>query len=381
MDPAHGGTTTAVRTMVGVEKALGYQSIAVTLDDPACAWRKGSGNFMVPAGPGVLSYGWSPRLQPTLDRYVAESDLVVVHGLWQYHERAARIACHLAGVPYIVYPHGMLDPWSIGHSSNKRLLKKMAFAVQTRAVLDSARFICFTSGRERELALSKFSVAGHQTRILSLAVEQPPHNNAILRDANFRTNPLLEGKRLILFLGRLHPKKACDTLVRAFVQWKAASPAARVVFHLRLVGPAESTNYLEYLQGLAAEYNRGADVSFAGMADTTTKWQELASADVLILPSYQENFGLVVGEAAACGVPSLLSTGVDIWRDVVEFGAGLAAEPTEAGVVSLLDRWEAMSEDARRMMTEAANRLYRDKMSTARMARDVQQLYSDCVNP
>jgi glycosyltransferase involved in cell wall biosynthesis len=110
------------------------------------------------------------------------------------------------------------------------------------------------------------------------------------------------------------------------------------------------------------------------------KWQELAAAEVLFLPSFQENFGLVVAEAMACGRPALLSTHVDIWNWVVEGGAGFADESTLAGVRRLLNRWEAQSSSERDAMSAAALSVYNQRFSPTNMAACMRSLYDEIAS-
>ena len=122
------------------------------------------------------------------------------------------------------------------------------------------------------------------------------------REGFFARFPQLRDKRLLLFLGRLHEKKGCELLIEAFAEIQRAAPGE---LHLVLAGPAANEQYLQQLQELARRAS-GA-ITFTGMLTGESKWGAFSAADVFVLPSHQENFGIAVVEAMACGTPVLVS--------------------------------------------------------------------------
>jgi glycosyltransferase involved in cell wall biosynthesis len=137
-----------------------------------------------------------------------------------------------------------------------------------------------------------------------------------------------------------------------------------------LAGPKSSVEYLEQLRKMAV----GLPVTFTGMLTGTIKSGALVAADALILPSHQENFGMVVAEALSFGLPVLVSEQVNI-SDVVEtFGAGLVEPDTLSGTCALIERWLAADGDS---MRAAAERCYRDRFEIERSARELLKIWSD----
>jgi glycosyltransferase involved in cell wall biosynthesis len=156
----------------------------------------------------------------------------------------------------------------------------------------------------------------------------------------------LRGKRLLLFLGRLHEKKGCDLLIESF------SALADAPMHLVVAGPCADRNYLAHLQHLGT---KAADrITFTGMLSGDLKWGALLAAEIFILPSHQENFGIAVAEALACGTPALLSNQVNTWREIVDDGAGFVDDDTVAGITRLLRRWLDAPAEEREQMRAAA---------------------------
>lgn len=364
VNPAHGGTTTALRALVSSCESLGHPSPVITLDTPESPWLNDWHSPIVGVGPCLTHYGWTPHLLPLLEKEVPLSDLVVVHGLWQYHGTAVRNVCLTVKKSYLVYPHGMLDPWALRQSWMKRLRKSINWHITTRRVLRDADRLCFTCEEEHESALPALKSIQTLPAILPLGVEGPPDDVITLKKEWQEEHTSSPETRILLFLGRLHPKKGCDLLLEAFARWKKTSSSSAKVC-LRMVGPADSTEYLSYLQALCSSLGLviEQDVCFPGMADGRLKWQELAAANALILPSHQENFGIVVGEALACNLPVLLSTRVNTWRWVTEAGAGFAAEPTATGIEILLRQWIDQLPDEDTRMKCRAGKLFEDRFS------------------
>ena len=161
--------------------------------------------------------------------------------------------------------------------------------------------------------------------------------------------PALQGKRLLLFLSRIHAKKGCDLLIEAFGRVAASDPA----LHLVMAGP-DQTGWQAALERRADALGVGDQITWAGMLKGDLKWGAFFAADAFVLPSHQENFGIAVVEALACGLPVLISDKVNIWREIQEDGAGLVAEDTASGAEDLLRRWSALTPSEKDAMREAA---------------------------
>ena len=152
---------------------------------------------------------------------------------------------------------------------------------------------------------------------------------------------------MILFLGRLHEKKGCDLLLRAFLNLLESKPREMWRdLHVMLAGPCSHPDYLNLLKQLAGscEVLSPGSVSFPGMLSGDLKWGAFRQAEVLVLPSHQENFGIAVVEALACGTPVLISRPVNIWREIESSGAGLVDSDTVEGCFRLLVQWLDLAE-------------------------------------
>ena len=252
-----------------------------------------------------------------LDRLVPQCRLVHLHTVWTYPTWAAMKACRRHGVPYVVMPHGMLDPFSL----ERKWLKKLLYG---RLIewpnLRRAKAMIYTHDAERQLAES--SIAGLPSGyIVPLGSDEPPQaGRNVLAEEFLCEHPHLRGRALVTFLSRLHPKKGLDLLIPAFADLVTRRPSA----HLVLVGPGEES-YVQRLRQLVDQLSIAECVTFIGPLEGRAKWAALAASNVFVLPSFQENFAIVVVEAQRMGVPVVLSRRVNIWEDIVSGGGGCPA--------------------------------------------------------
>jgi glycosyltransferase involved in cell wall biosynthesis len=357
IDPAAGGISESILRLSKAVIQLGHEVETVSVDDPASPWKAG---IQVPIhlkGPvtGPLEYSRD------FDRWLAENcgrfDVIISHGLWRYNSHAARRHARVAGRPYFVFTHGMLDPWFKRYYPIKHLKKCVYWWLSEYAVLRDAAAVLFTCEEEKLLARESFRKYKCVERVVPLGTGTPPENIDAQAKAFHEAFPKTQNKRVILFLGRLHEKKGCDLLLKAFLALLRSKPQeAWRDLHLMMAGPSSHPEYLKSLQLLAAECESVSpgSVSFPGMLSGDLKWGALRNSEVFVLPSHQENFGIAVVEALACGTPVLISRPVNIWREIESSGAGLVDSDTVEGCSRLLSRWLELPESDKSAMKARA---------------------------
>lgn len=335
VDPRGGGPIEGIKQLVPALAREGVATEVMSLDTPGSA----PTDFPVPLyalGPSRAGYGYTPRALPWLKENHANYDAVIVNGLWQYSSLVVWRALYDTKTPYFVYPHGMLDPWFKRHYPLKHLKKCLYWPWAEYQVLRDAKTVLFTSEEERRLARESFRPYRCNEVVTGYGINPPADDLSRQKKLFLETFPALQGKRLILFLGRMHEKKGCDLLLRA---WKEISLSEAVsMFHLVMAGPVDDT-YGQEMKALAKSLALKQSVSWPGMLSGDLKWGSLAAADAFVLPSHQENFGISVVEALACGVPVLISNKINIWRDIAEDDAGMVDEDDLAGTIRLLKKW------------------------------------------
>lgn len=353
VDPRGGGPMEGVRRRGLRLREWGHAVELATLDGPSAACVRG---FPLPVhalGPGQGRYARAPQLRAWLREHAQRYDAVVVNGLWQYHAYATWRTLAATGQPYHVFTHGMLDPWFRQRYPLKHLKKWLYWPWADYRVLRDAAGVLFTSEEERLRARQSFWLYRARERVVAYGTALPPQDAPRLRQAFWNAHPALQGRRLLLFLGRLHEKKGCDLLLRAF----AGVADQEAALHLVMAGP-DDAGLGAPLRRLAAELGVAARVSWPGMLQGDLKWGAFHAADLFVLPSHQENFGISVAEALGCGVPVLVSDKVNIWREVQADGAGLVAPDTAEGTLAALQRWLALDEAARGERRAAARRSF-----------------------
>ena len=336
LNPAVGGPIESVRQSSAALCRLGHEVEIVSLDPPDAPWLRDSPVPTHALGPGRGSYGYASHFASWIRKRRSEFNAVLVHGIWQYSSFGVWRGLHGTSTPYFVFPHGMLDPWFKKTYPLKHLKKLFYWPWGEYRVLRDATAVLFTSDEERRLARESFSLYHCHEKVVNYGTAPPDVDLSGARARFFERFSSLRDKRVFLFLGRLHEKKGADLLIRAFGE-VIRSQTSDTRLHLVMAGPAADEIYLQQLKSLAASLH--VPITFTGMLSGDLKWGAFHAAEVFVLPSHQENFGIAVAEALACGRPVLISNKVNIWREIVEDGAGLADEDTVEGTIRLMEHW------------------------------------------
>lgn len=353
-DPAGGGPIENVRQMASIYRAHGVEASVITLDPADTPALK---NFPLEARSAGRTYGgnygYCPELIPWLEEHHHRFDCIVVNGIWQFHSYACWRALRNTNTPYVVFTHGMLDPWFKRQYPLKHLKKWLYWPLGEYRVLRDAKFVVFTSEEERKLAADSFWLYRANPLVVGYGTRVPEFNREALRQNFLSEHPKLNGKRLAIFIGRIHPKKGCDLLIQAFQRTLAQHPD----WHLLIVGP-DQVGWQAELERMSAALGIADRITWPGMLRDERKWSALAAAEVFVLPSHQENFGIVVAEALAAEVPVLISNKVNIWREIEREHAGIVNEDTLDGTASALTDWDRFSERERASMRMNARRCF-----------------------
>jgi len=309
------------------------------------------------------AFKYSHFLARWLNKNVADFDIVHIHAVFSHSSLAAACACETKKVPYIVRPLGSLDPWSL---SQKRFAKKILFRMGVNQMLEGASSIHYTTAAEKQLAEDALGI--NSGVVIPLGV-----NQELLRGSgkNFRELfPKLANSPYVLLLSRVHHKKNIESLLEVFSA--VIKEGGQKEWKLVIAGNGER-DYIEKLKQLAFE-KCGDNVIFAGWLDGTRKAAALRGAELIVLPSFQENFGLSVVEALACCVPVLISTQVNLSDEIQAAGAGwvvnLQADSLQRGLMEALQ-----DTGERRARGAAGERLVRSRYTWPAVAKQLKELY------
>jgi glycosyltransferase involved in cell wall biosynthesis len=376
VDPRGGGPMEALRQHGLAMRGLGHTLEVASLDDPADPCVASYPLKVHALGPGRGKYRYGARLLPWLRRHAGDYDVVVVNGLWQYHGLAAWRALRGGAVPYVVFTHGMLAPWFKREYPLKHLKKWLYWPWAEYRVLRDAAAVLFTSEEERQQARESFWLYRAREQVVSYGTAAPPADGAALARRFLAAQPALQGRRLLLFLGRIHPKKGCDLLIDAYARVASQDPR----LHLVMAGPDE-VGWVPRLQARAAQLGIAERITWPGMLQGDAKWGAFHAAEAFVLPSHNENFGIAVAEALGCGLPVLISDQVNIWREIEADGAGLVTTDTAEGTQQLLQRWLALDAPARARMAERARQCFERRYTAQAMCDSLLGVYRRICRP
>ena len=353
IDPNGGGPIEGV-TKIGEElKRMGHVQEIVCLDAPNQPFVVSHPAKVHALGPSKGSYRYNPALDLWLSAHARNYDAVIVNGIWQYHSFGTWRALAGTGVPYFVFTHGMLDPWFKRTYPLKHLKKWLYWPWAEYRVLRDATAVIFTCEEERLLARKSFWLYRCNEAVTAYGTSAPPGDAERYKGRFLAQYPSLHGKRLFLFLSRIHEKKGCDLLIEAFAHVARTNPD----LHLVMAGP-DQTGLAAQLKVQAANLGIADRVTWPGMLLGDDKWGAFHAAEIFCLPSHQENFGIVVAEALACGKPVLISNKVNIWREIETDRAGVVNTDTLEGTVKSFNTWLEMSPADQVVMSASARQCF-----------------------
>lgn len=349
IDPAGGGPAEGVKQLGAEFESRGHHVEIASLDPPGAPFLQQRSLTVHPLGPAISAYAFSSRFTSWLRANRARYDAVIVNGIWQYHSFGAWRVLRNSDTPYFVYPHGMLDPWFKHQYPLKHLKKCLYWPWAEYRVLRDAQAVLFTCEEERLLARNSFWLYRCNEAVVSLGTSQPTGDANLEVKEFYEQYPELRDKKLVLFMGRIHPKKGCDLLIDAFAKVLLQHPG----WHLVMAGPDQS-GWQEELTQRAVEVGISTRITWTGMITGRLKWGALRAARAFVLPSHQENFGISVVEALAVGLPTLISDKVNIWQEIIADGGGLVASDTLEGTCRMLQNFLGMAEDKELAMRQRA---------------------------
>ena len=313
---------------------------------------------LVPESAFHRQWGLKRRFADALTQCVreqADDGLIIIHdhGLWLANNHATAIIARKFQIKRVVSPRGMLSEWAI---ANRRWKKRLAWRMFQHSDLLSADAFHATS----EMEADDLRKLGFQQPIAVIpnGVDVPTETTRLVNH---------DGLKRALFLSRIHPKKGLFNLVRA---WANVRP---VGWRLILAGPNEAGHQLE-VERLANELGIATEIIFTGALDDDEKWNEFRRADLFVLPSFSENFGIVVAEALAVGVPVISTTGTP-WQVLVENKIGWWIDPNSSALAAALTEAIGMSDQQRLEMGMRAADWVRSRFSWPSIAERMLAFY------
>lgn len=267
-----------------------------------------------------LHPGFSQAVQRLAKANPGIPSLVHDHGIWGLTNIASAHAARRAGVPYVLHTHGMLEPWALQFKARK---KQLAWTAYQRRIVASSSALIATSDQERDSVKRLFPE--HPVAVIPNGVPFP-------QAVPDRAGRPPTDRATLLFMSRVHPVKNLLGLVQAWGEVCRASSRQR--WTLQIAGPDELDHTREVM-ALVRSLGLESRVEFLGPVGENKKDKLLEGADLFVLPSFSENFGIVVAEALAFGLPVIASKGTP-WSGLVQHGCGWWTDPTPGSLARAL---------------------------------------------
>jgi glycosyltransferase involved in cell wall biosynthesis len=313
-------------------------------------------------------YQWSSHFARWLFLHVQDYDLVHSNAVFALPLLPAHWACQRSKTPYIMTPHGMLEPWALSYKAWK---KQLYYSTLERPALNRATTIQALASPEAE-------------HIADLDIKPPiaiipngiyPHQFKCLPDAEhfYQQFPHTREQKLILFLGRIDPKKGLDLLAQAFQSVHRRFPKA----HLIIAGP-DNVNFLPTVKQYFAMAGCLDAVTFTGMLTGDLKQAALSAADVYVAPSYSEGFSMSVLEGMASGLPCVITTGCN-FPEAASAQVAHVVDPIADQIGDALSRC-LQDPEAAKAMGQRARQFIFDHYTWDKIARDLIQVYGAIID-
>ena len=306
-------------------------------------------------GPVSGPLGRCRDMNALVRRGICSADVVHIHGLWEEILHQAAVAARERAIPYLIVPHGMLDPWSLAQS---RWKKRLYMRWRLRKNLNEAAALHYITTGERDLAarlrlkppaiVEGIGLDWREFEVL------PP------RGSFRRLHPGIGTRPMLLYLSRLHYKKGLDFLVPAFGQLRNREAV------LVIAGP-DFDGYRAVVEQKVAEAKVADRVIFTGILRGAERVAAMADADLFVLPSRQENFGVVVAESLAAGTPVIISDRVNLHPEIAAAEVGAVIPLDRDALTATLDQWLA-DDELRRTAADRARPFARARFDWGRIA-------------
>jgi glycosyltransferase involved in cell wall biosynthesis len=366
----HGGPSEALRLMEQSLCAAGIEMTVLTTDDNGPASRFESGSYPAASAGAERIYcrKWldfylvAPAMLSWLRKHVRDFDVVHIHALFSFASVLAALMARRRGVPYVVRPLGTLTRYGI--TERRPLAKRLSLALLERRILERAAAVHFTSHAELEEAKLLNAPFKGVVIPLGLDLSAEPAVKDLRHDY-----PCLHNRVVLLYLSRLDPKKNIEGLLKAFSTLEPRRNGLAL-----LIAGAGQPSYTACLKSLADSLGLDEEVIWLGHVEGDEKAAVFAAADLFVLPSLSENFGIAAVEALRAGLPCVLGRGVAIAAEVESSGAGVSVNQDAESIARGID---ILIRDAklRRSMGERGPKLAEKAYSQSAMTERLIGLY------
>ncbi|MBD1845996.1 glycosyltransferase [Cyanobacteria bacterium FACHB-63] len=315
----------------------------------------------------IERFTFSLPLKHWVSKHIQNYDLVHIHGLFSYSGYTTAAIARKANVPYIVAPHGMLEPWAFAHKPRR---KALGFQLVEKKNLVHAAALNATSSPE--IRSIRDRCPHSRIRFIPNGISTEVFDQLPEPQLFYEKFPQTHGKDLLLFLGRIDPKKGLDLLAPAFAHLRRKFPNT----HLIVAGP-DGIGYLETAKQFFVEANCLEHVTFTGNLSGSLKHAALSAATAYIAPSYSEGFSVSVLEGMAAGLPCIITTGCNFPEAQSEKAAYVVEINAEAIADALINCFSDLQ--AAKLLGQRARQLILNRYTWDQVAIQMMDLYREIL--
>ena len=364
-----GGLFHSVRGLAKAVMSPNVNATAFGISDPNSArdaldWKPVSVRTFHPQ---FRAWGYSNQMVPAL--LAADLDILSTHGLWKYSSVASRRWHRQTDRPYILHPHGMLETWALQNASWKKGIAGLLYENRHLHAAACLRALCHAEAQ----SIRSYGIH-NPICVIPNAVDLPELTDNSTVDAQSAVSRTCgQDRKVLLYLGRLHPKKNVANLIRAWKQTLNSLPARREEWVLAIAG-WDQVGYGRELKTLTSDYGLMADVRFLAPLFGQEKDATYRACDAFILPSLSEGLPMTVLEAWAYAKPVLMTAECNLPEG---FAAGAAVKigTTPAEIAAGLKKLTEMSDSDRTEMGGRGRTLVATKFSWPRIGEEMRSVY------
>ncbi|MDP6542141.1 MAG: glycosyltransferase [Phycisphaerales bacterium] len=365
-----GGTVRSALDFCTVLARRGHEVTWLTADDTDApeSWKNKEPNCpsIKVFGPLQMGGRLSKKQIAIAAELAKEADVTHIHAMWDLSNPQVAKVCKRTKTPWVLSIHGMLDDWSM----SQRKLKKVIYLATAGKILVRDTTVFHTTAAEEKRQVTKW-LKHDNISVIPCIVDLAPYQTVpnpqlALNEFGKSENPTA------LFLSRVHEKKSIETLIDAVVLLKKRGTPVR----LFVAGTGEQA-YIDTLKLRAEKVGVSDDVIFLGMVVGDLKLSLFAMADVFVLPTQQENFGLVYPEAMLCETPVVGTKGTDIWREL-EVGGAIIADRTPIAFADAIEELVSDKELAKTRGKSGRKQMLK-WLDTDTVARQCETMYEEAA--
>ena len=302
----------------------------------------------------ILKYGFSLKLIFWLLKNRKNYDLFIVHGLWQFITLASRF---LLKGKYLVFTHGMLDPY-FGTEKFKTLKKKIYWFLFEKKNLLKAKFVLSNSKKEFHQFKNTFvNTNGIKFKIVNYGLFPKSLDFKINKEKFLKKFPFVKNKETILYMNRIDPKKGCDLLIKSFAKIKNKKN------YLLLIAGDTNSDYGKEMIKLKNELKQENHIYFLNFLKDQIKWGAYEYSNFSILPSHGENFGVSIIESLYAKTPVICSNKVGISNYIKKYKAGMVIKNNEQSIISTLEKSFHLNEEKNKKLKENSFKCFNDNFN------------------